>query len=175
MILIRKRATGELAAVETLAGYDRRSWENLGEIPKGVDPALAVLEGGKIVNNLAAARALRRVELKRIRDAAELAGCDTPLGRIQTGPAAAAALGTYAMQAIAQGAAFVPVAFRMADNVPRSHDGQAIIAAHLAVARHSAACHARYDALCAELEAAGSLPAIAGVQIDQGWPGDPPA
>jgi hypothetical protein len=172
MILIRRKATGELAAVESLAGYDRRSWESLGPIPEGVDPMLAVLEAGAIANNLDVARALRRIELKQLREAAELAGCDTAFGRIQTGPAAAAALNTYAMQAIAQGEAFVPIGFRMADNQVVMHDSRAIVAAHLAAARHSAACHARYDELRGELEAAGSLPAIAGVDFDQGWPGE---
>lgn len=171
MILIRKKKGGELAAVETVDGYDMRAWQRVGRIPDGVDPMLAIVEAGVIVNDLDAARALRRIELKQLRDGAELAGCDTPLGRIQTGPGASAALGAYAMQAIAQGEAFVPIGFRMADNSVQIHDGQAIVAAHLAVATHSATCHARYDEIRAALDAAGSLPAIAKVKLDRGWPG----
>lgn len=175
MILIRRKATGELAAVESLDGYDRRSWESLGEIPEGVDPMLAVLEAGAIANNLDVARALRLVDLKRRYAAAAGAGCSSPRGLLQSNAATEAKLASYAMQAIAQGEAFVPIAFTMADNTVQIHDGQAIVAAHLAVARYSAACHDRYEQLRAELGAAADLSAVGAVNFDQGWPGETPA
>jgi hypothetical protein len=173
MILIRERATGALQAVERVDGgrYPRRRFEILGEIPAGVEPTLAALDGGAIGNKLEVERGLRWHLVKRRALAAELAGCATPRGRMDTGPQSQAALNLYATQAIGQGEAFVPILWTMADNSFEIHDGPAIVAAHLAVALHVSACHARAQELRAELAAAETLEAIGAVAVDQGWPG----
>ena len=178
MILIRRRKDGELSAVDSIDGYDMRSWEELGRIPAGVDPSLAVFVDGKIVNNLDVARGARWQQAKARRLEAEAAGCETELGRIQTDDGSQRKLHAFATQAIAEGGAFVPILWTMSDNSRRLHDGAAIVAAHLAVARHGAACHARAQQIRDELAAAGeglkpaaALAAIAAVDVGQGWPG----
>jgi len=70
MILIRNRASGERQAVEMADGYDVAEWEVLGEVPAGVDPMLATIEGGAIVNDAAVLEAALHAAID---DAAELA------------------------------------------------------------------------------------------------------
>ncbi|TMJ19024.1 MAG: DUF4376 domain-containing protein [Alphaproteobacteria bacterium] len=171
MILIRRRKGGELASVETAEGYDLRKWEVLGPIPAGVDPMLAVHEGGAIVNNLQVPRAERWRQVKERRAAAELGGCMIAQGRIETSEASQRRLHTFVTQAIAQGEAFVPIAWKLADNRIAVLDAQAIVAAHLAAAGHVAACHARAQELREMIGAAGSIEEIVAVDVDQGWPG----
>src|SRR5207247_11152050 len=67
----------------------------------------------------------------------------TPHLRSETSEASQRRLHTFVTQAIAQGEAFVPIAWKLADNRIAVLDAQAIVAAHLAAAGHVAACHAR--------------------------------
>lgn len=53
MRLIRDKASGERQCVESVDGYDMDLFDDLGDIPEGVDPMLATIdETGAIVEDL---------------------------------------------------------------------------------------------------------------------------
>lgn len=109
--------------------------------------------------------------IKERREAAQLGGCMTPLGRVDTDPASQLKVaGSVQMAMLAQlaGAPF-SVEWTMQDNSVVAHDAAAMIAMGLAVGQHVAACHEAAVARRLQLEAATTPEEIEAVT----WPLDP--
>lgn len=114
---------------------------------------------------------LREAVMRR-RDRAEFSGCDTGLGRMDTDADSQRKInGSVTMALIAQAAGQpFSIDWTMADNTTVAHDGAAMIAAGVAVGMHVSACHENAIALKAAIEAAADVVALAGIDIEEGWP-----
>lgn len=149
-------------------GYAPPDWEDLGELPADVPAEYAVEQNGAIVADLERARNDKIAVLRDRRNQEQDAGCDTPLGLMQSDPASRGLLNgavTGALVAQAAGQTF-SIGWTMADNSIVEHDAPAIIAAGMAVMTHVQQQHAIYETLRAAVQAATDLAAIDAVQ----WP-----
>ncbi|MBB3347313.1 DUF4376 domain-containing protein [Sphingomonas sp. BK069] len=122
--------------------------------------------------DLDALRALRWTEVKLARDGAEIGGCDTPLGRIDTTEASQVKIAGAVQMAMLAQVAGQPfsIGWTMQDNTTVDHDDAAMIGMGLAVGEHVLACHEVSRAKRAQLEAAMDAAAIAAVDPASGWP-----
>lgn len=129
-------------------------------------------EGAAWVADLDACRAQAWAAVKAARDAAEWAGCQTTLGRVDTDPDSQRKVAGAALAAVIAQAAGQPFAvdWTMQDNQTIAHDGPATIAMGIVVGDHVAACHAVARAKRAEIAAASDEAAISAVDVSTGWP-----
>jgi hypothetical protein len=130
--------------------------------------------GVEFEDDLEAARALIWGRVKAARDARTVAGCETPLGPIDTDSASQAKVNGAVTLAILARLANRPfsIDWTMADNVVRTHDAGAMIAAGSAVGLHIAACHEVGRALRDRVEAATSVVELLAIDVEAApWPG----
>lgn len=113
--------------------------------------------------------------VREARDRAEWWGCSTPLGRADSDPDSqrkVAGAVQMAMIAQAAGAPF-SIDWTMQDNSSVTHDASAMIVLGVAVGQHVAACHAIALAKRSAIEAAADTAALAGFDVEGGWPDAP--
>ena len=136
----------------------------------------APFDGGVVLDSgtadLATARAKRWSRAKTHRDRAEWAGCETPLGRVDTTPASELKISGAVQLAVIAEAAGEPfsIPWTMADDSTVVHDAAAMIAMGVAVGEHVAACHAHALVLRTAIEAAETVEDVLAVDTDTGWP-----
>lgn len=143
-------------------------------LPEGYDPTTHTwdAEGRQMVEDMAKLRALRWAEIKLARDAAEVAGCETPLGRIDTTAASQVKIAGAVQMAMLAQAAGEPfsISWTMQDNTTVDHDDAAMIGMGLAVGQHVRVCHEVSRTKREQLEAATDAATIAVVDPASGWP-----
>lgn len=113
--------------------------------------------------------------VKAARARAEIWGCTTPHGRVDSDPESRLKIsGAVQMAMLAQqaGQPFT-IDWTMQDNSVAPHDAAAMLAMGLAVGEHIAACHAAALAKRNLIEAADTPEAIEAVDPDAGWPDAP--
>lgn len=146
-------------------------------VPPALLPAVAAgwrlgLEAGELVEDLDGAKARLWEAAKARRAAAERAGCETPLGRVDTDLESVQRISggvTAAQLALAQGQAFA-IDWTMEDNSVATHDAPAMIAMGLAAMAHVAACHQRGREIRDAIQAAETLAELGTIDLDAGWP-----
>ena len=112
--------------------------------------------------------------IRAARDAARAGGCDSAIGRVDTGGDSLILANGASSAAMAASAANQPfsIGWTRADNTTVELDGSAMIALGLAIVAHVGACHAEGVARRAALDAAVDEAAIAAVPVEGGWPGE---
>lgn len=120
---------------------------------------------GNVTADLPALRARAWVEVKALRDQAEWAGCDTPLGRVDTDPNSRSKISGAVQMAMLIDP--FTIDWTMQDNSIVTHDAPAMIAMGLLVGQHVNACHAIATTIRTALDAADTLEAIAAAGV---WP-----
>jgi hypothetical protein len=111
-------------------------------------------------------------DMKAARDTAEWAGCDAPLGRVDTDPDSQRKIAGAALAALIAHTAGQPfsVTWTMQDNSNVLHDAPATIAMGVAVGEHVAACHSVGRAMRSLVESTDDAAALASIDVRAGWP-----
>jgi len=167
MIALRNSVTGELAIVDSAAGYDA-DWTVAAD-PAPEQPfvwdASANDSAGALVPDLAAARATQRELINAARDTAQDGGADTPSGRFDSAPRSREFLNGAVTNALLSQLAEVAfsIDWTRADNTPVTMSAAQTIAAGQAVAGWVDAVHQRGVVLKARIDAAETLAAIRAV------------
>jgi len=163
MIALRNSVTGELAIVDSAAGYDA-DWTVAAD-PAPAQPFMWDDVAGELVPDLAAARATQRELINAARDTAQDGGADTPSGRFDSAPRSREFLNGAVTNALLSQLAEVAfsIDWTRADNTPVTMSAAQTIAAGQAVAGWVDAVHQRGVVLKARIDAAETLAAIRAV------------
>lgn len=171
-IAIKHADSGEIQFVDSIVGYGE-DWAQIGPaLPADADPARILLVDGAWVTDLAVFRQERWAAARAARERAQLGGCVTPLGRVDTDAVSQLKVTgavQMAMLALAAGQPF-SLDWTMQDNSTVTHDAAAMIAMGMAVGQHIAACHEHALTKRAAIEAASDAAALNLVEVDDGWP-----
>lgn len=105
-------------------------------------------------------------------DVAQLGGCDTPLGRVQTDTKSQSFINgasSMALMAKMTGAPF-SIIWTMADNTNVEHDADQMLGLGSAVGQFINACHQNLIALRAAIDAAEDAETLDAIDLEGGWP-----
>jgi hypothetical protein len=177
-------ATGEVLAPQVAtASIDNRPGPDIGiafdagtmtahPIDDAVDPVRSEWNGSGWGASMTALRALKWEAAKARRDAAQVVGCATPAGVVQTdGESRVLINGAVTMALVAQATATpYAITFTLKDNSSVDLDAAAMIALGVAVGTYIGACHDHSLALRAAIDAAPDAAALAAIDVDAGWP-----
>lgn len=124
--------------------------------------------------NLPKLRDLRWGEAKAYRDAKAVAGCATPLGRVQTDEASCLKINGAVTAAMVSQAAGQPfsIDWTMEDNSVVTHSGAELIAMGMTVVAFMNGCQQAGTAIRTAIDNAGTAEAIAAIDIEAGYPED---
>jgi hypothetical protein len=105
-------------------------------------------------------------------DLAQLSGCETPLGRVQTDTKSQSFINGASSMALMAKTAGVPfsIVWTMADNTNVEHDADAMLALGMAVGQFINGCHQNLIALRAAIDAAEDQETIDTIDLEGGWP-----
>jgi hypothetical protein len=109
---------------------------------------------------------------KSRRSSAEEAGCQTPLGRVDTDADSQRKISGSVQMAMLAQAAGVPfsIDWTMEDDTAVTHDAQAMILMGMAVGQHVAACHAAGFLKREAIYAAQTVEEVGAIDLEEGWP-----